>query len=154
MITCMTCGWRRVLLQSVLIGLAGAAPLAGAQKEKSKKAVSNEASKALDVNGRPEGALAAKLGAKSARYYVWYDKQGWHLRTTASGTRHFHGTIRVEDGKIASCVPVGLKRDGKKTQDAWRVGPDRKELKFDFRTSTASDGLDIKIDGDSAELQF
>ncbi len=119
-----------------------------------KSAKNKKQSEPLDPTGRPEGPLAAKLGVKSARYFVWYDKQGWHLRTTAGGTRRFHGTMKVTDGTIASCISVGLKGDGKKSQDAWRVGPQRKVLEFDFRTSTASDGLDIRIDGDDAELEF
>ncbi len=119
-----------------------------------KSAKSKKQSGPLDPTGRPEGPLAAKLGVKSARYFVWYDKQGWHLHTTAGGTRRFHGTMKVTDGTIASCISVGLKGDGKKSQDAWRVEPQRKALEFDFRTSTASDGLDIRIDGDDAELEF
>jgi hypothetical protein len=127
-----------------------------AQKAQKKPAGSKAAKKStepVDPSGRPEGALAAKLGAKSARYYVWQDKQGWHIRTTANGTRRFHGTVRVKDGTIASCIPVGLK-DRQKTQDAWRVEPKRKELAFDFKTSAAADGLDIQIEGADAELEF
>jgi hypothetical protein len=129
---------------------------AAAQKKSAdgKAAKSKKQTEPLDPTGRPDGPLAAKLGVKSARYFVWYDKQGWHLRTTASGTRRFHGTMRVTDGTIASCISVGLKGDGKKSQDAWRVDPKRVELAFDFRTSTHSDGLDIRIDGDDANLEF
>jgi hypothetical protein len=129
---------------------------AAAQKKPAdgKATKSKKQSEPLDPTGRPEGPLAAKLGVKSARYFVWYDKQGWHLRTTAGGTRRFHGSMRVTDGTIASCISVGLKGDGKKSQDAWRVDPKRVELAFDFRTSTHSDGLDIRIDGDDAELEL
>jgi hypothetical protein len=131
--------------------------MATAAQKAQKKPANNKAAKKsaepVDPSGRPEGALAAKLGAKSARYYVWRDKQGWHIRTTANGTRRFHGTVRVKDGTIASCIPVGLK-DRQKTQDAWRVEPKRKELAFDFKTSSAADGLDIQIDGADAELEF
>lgn len=143
-----------LLFLAFVVAFAGTAAVTGAQKEKTKSKAKKQKSEPLDVTGRPEGGLAAKHGAKSARYYVWYDKQGWHLRSTAGGTRRFHGTVRVKDGKIASVLSVGLKGDGKKSQDAWRVDSARKELAFDFRTSTASDGLDIKIDGDQAELEF
>jgi hypothetical protein len=144
-----------LMLTAFLVGALLHPGKASAQKSADPKGAKNKKqSEPLDPSGRPEGPLAAKLGVKGARYYVWYDKQGWHLRTTAGGTRRFHGTMRVTDGTIASCISVGLKGDGKKSQDAWRVEPKRKELAFDFRTSTHSDGLDIRIDGDDAELEF
>ena len=139
-----------LLMSFVVAAMAVVRPIEVAAQNKAPK----KSPKELDPTRRPPGSLAAKQGAKSARYYIWHDQQGWHLRTTANGTRRFHGTVRVKNGTIASCVPVGLKGDGKKAQDAWRVEPKRKELTFDFKTSTASDGLDIRIDGNDAELEF
>ena len=69
-------------------------------------------------------------------------------------TRQFSGTIKVEGGTIASCVSVGLKRDAKKQDDGWQVAGSRKELTFSFRTATASDGFDFKLEGDTGELEF
>ncbi len=71
----------------------------------------------------------------------------------AQTLRNFHGTLRVTNGKVKSCIPVGLK-ERSKTGDAWTVSDDRSVLKYNFSTSIKSDGLDIQIDGDDAEVEF
>jgi hypothetical protein len=145
---------RRMLLVSVLIGGWVAVSGVSGQEAKAKKGPPKAKKAELetgDAFGRPEGSIVDQ----TARYYVWYDGEEWHLRTTAKQTRNFNGTIRVTDAKIKSCVPVGLKNDRQKktTTDAWRLNDERSELKFAFRTSTLSDGLDIVVDGDG-QIEF
>ena len=115
-----------------------------AAKEKGAKGKAKALARELNPFDRPEGSIVDQ----TARYYVWYDTKGWHLRTTAKGTRTFHGTIKVEGGRIKSCVSVGLD-DGKQkgTPDAWKVNKDRNELRFQFKTSTRSDGFDLAVEG-------
>lgn len=102
----------------------------------------------LDPFERPEGSIIGQ----SARFYVWYDKGGWHVRTTAINLRRFHGTIRVKGAQIASCLSVGLRHD-QKQHDTWHVNENRDELTFDFTTGKKSDGIDFKVDGEG-ELEF
>jgi hypothetical protein len=121
---------------------------AGKTKKKSKPAA---AAKELNPFDRPEGSIVDQ----TARYYVWYDKQGWHVRTTAKGGRNFHGTIRVKEAKIKSCVPIGLK-DGKQrgVTDAVKFNEARTELKFAFKTGKMSDGFDLAVDGEAGQIEF
>jgi hypothetical protein len=65
----------------------------------------------------------------------------------------FHGALRVTGGTVKACVPIGL-RERTKTIEGWSVNEDRTLLKFSFETSVKSDGLDIQIDGDEAEIEF
>ena len=130
--------------------------IAQAKKKKggdSPKTEKKAAKGPLDPYGRPDVPLAAKFEGGSARYFLWYDSQGWHVRTTAPRVRRFKGTISVDGGTIASAVPAGLK-EKQKLKDAYRVGADRKQLNFEFVTGSAADGFDFRIEGDEAELSF
>lgn len=144
---------RRIFLVGVILYGGLATNEVWGQAAKAKKTAKAKKAELETVNayGRPDGSIVDQ----TARYYVWYDGDAWHLRTTAKGLRHFNGTIRVTEAKIKSCVPVGLKRDRqKKTMtDGWRISDDRSELKFSFRTATLSDGLDIVVDGDG-QIEF
>jgi len=120
-------------------------------KKAKKKAASRAQPVVLDPLDRPEGAIHDQ----TARYYLWYDKEGWHLRATAKGARIFSGTIRLKDAKIKSCVPIGLS-DGKQKGfvDAIKFNDARNELKFSFRTANLSDGFDLAVDGEEGQIQF
>jgi hypothetical protein len=122
--------------------------------DKSKTAKQSSTGKAtiqtIDPWDRPEGSI----NDQTARYYVWFDKHGWHLRTTSKKGRHFHGKVRVKDARIASCISVGLKERQKNAPDAWRVNAARSEMQFDFRTSRLSDGLDFVVEGEGGEIEF
>ena len=53
----------------------------------------------FDVKGPPRGLTAGQ----PARYAIWYDKDGWHLRVTSGGNlAAFTGVIEPLDGKITS----------------------------------------------------
>jgi hypothetical protein len=124
---------------------SAAAQPAAKSKAKAQGAKPKAKVQQLDPWNRPEGPIVDQ----TARFYVWYDSSGWHIRSTAKGLRTFHGTVRVKDAQIKSCVPVGLS-DGKQKgkPDAWRVNDQRSELTFRFRTAAKSDGFDIGVEGD------
>jgi hypothetical protein len=124
-------------------------PLLAAEKQPAGKKAGGGKKVEIDPWYRPEGSIVDK----SRRYYVWYEGNVWHLRSCAQTLRNFHGTLRVTDGKVKSVIPVGLK-ERTRAKDAWTVNDDRTVLKFSFSTSTKSDGLDIQIDGDDAEVEF
>jgi hypothetical protein len=140
----------------VLVILFAMAPSAG-QEAKAKKAPKAKA-KAAPVELDPVGKTDDKIYDQTARYYIWYDREGesWQLRTTAKGVRNFHGTIRVKEAKIKSVLPVGLKENKKKgpPQDSWRFNDARTELTFQFKTAQASDGFGLKLDGEEGEIEF
>jgi hypothetical protein len=142
----------RLFFFGLLTSLAAASCVATAADEPAgkakKKAKPAAAAKELNPFDRPEGSIVNQ----TARYYVWYDKQGWHVRTTAKGARNFHGTIRVKEAKIKSCVPIGL-TDGKQ-RDAVKFNEARTELKFAFKTGKLSDGFDLALDGEEGQIEF
>ena len=145
----------RLFFFGLLTALAAASCVAIAADEPAgkakKKAKPAAAAKELNPFDRPEGSIVDQ----TARYYVWYDKQGWHVRTTAKGARNFHGTIRVKKAKIKSCVPIGL-TDGKQrgVTDAVKFNEARTELKFAFKTGKMSDGFDLALDGEEGQIEF
>jgi hypothetical protein len=132
-------------------GLQGKGKESAATEKKGVKAKAKAEAAELDPFGRPEGSIVDQ----TARYYIWYDSQRWHLRTTAKVGRNFNGTIRVKDARIKSCLSVGLKNDRQKktASDAWQVNAARTELKYEFRTGQLSDGFDFVVEGDG-EIEF
>jgi hypothetical protein len=138
------------LLLAVVCG--GLLALAAAEQPttKGKVAKAKGQPRELDPWDRPAGSIVDQ----TARYYVWYDKQGWHVRATAKGLRTFSGTISIKQGSIKSCVPVGLK-DGKQKgiPDVWKVNDARSQLAFRFRTAQKSDGFDLVVQGDG-KIEF
>ena len=136
------------LLLPLMILPAGILAQQPAAKEK-KEAKSKGEPVELDPFNRPEGDIVDQSG----RYYIWYDTNGWHLRTMAMVGRHFHGTLRLKNAKIKSCLSVGLKKDKQKKDDNWQFNDARTELKFEFHTGKMSDGFDLVVDGEG-EIEF
>ena len=132
--------WIVVIGSLVGLGLADEQP-------KVKKAAPKPKAVDIDPWHRPEGSIVNQ----SARFYVWYDKQGWHVRSTAKVGRAFAGVIRFKDAKVKSCVPIGL-RDGKQrgAADTVKFNDERNNVKFSFRTGQLSDGIDLVVDGEDA----
>jgi hypothetical protein len=125
---------------------------AAAQEAAKKKGGKGKAGpRTLDPFDRPEGSIVDQ----TARYYVWFDDKGWHIRTTAKGARDFEGAIKVKDAKIKSCVSIGLKEGKQKGRpDLWKVNGSRSELTFQFRTGTKSDGFDLVVEGEEGQIEF
>lgn len=157
----MRIDWRNLVLVATT-GTMVAAALATAMPQKenvaakrkgqaaAQKATKTARTKA-DVPIDPEGWPESSLTKQSARYFIWHDKMGWHLRSTTAGKlRRFHGAIRLDQGRIESVISTGI--DKEKT-DAWRVDKDRKTLKYEFKTASRSDGFYFKVK-DTTELEF
>jgi len=119
---------------------------------KAKGAAKKKVSPArLDPFGRPEGSIIDQ----TARFYVWYDDKGWHVRTTAKAGRDFQGTLKVKDAKIKSCLSIGLTEGKQKGRvDQWKVNGARDELTFQFTTGNKSDGFDFVVEGEDGQIEF
>jgi hypothetical protein len=139
----------RFMACGLLVGLI-ACCLSAQTSPKAKKPKAKAEPADLNPFGRPEGSIVDQ----SARYYVWYDDEQWHLRTTSKAGRNFNGTIRLKDARIKSWLPVGLKKDRQKQGDAFRVNDERNELKFKFITAQLSDGFDLTVDGEEGQIEF
>lgn len=103
----------------------------------------------IDPKGKPKDY---KLGA-TARFAIWMDDAGWHIRnTTASKDQTaFTGTIETVGGKIATITLIG--------------GPSKKPsapLKANTAKFTISDkinkglegGMDLKLEPGVTEIKF
>lgn len=148
------CAMRRLLPMGLFLLCGSVGILLAAEQSKGPGAKGKGKGKpeieAPDPWGKPDG----KIYDRAARFQVWYEKDGaWRLRTTAKKVRNFSGTIKVANGRIASCVPMALK-DGRKSNDAFRVNDQRDTLTFAFQTSRRADGFDLKVKGDDAKLEF
>jgi len=95
------------------------------------------------VAGMPEG------------YWIWEDRQGWHLRTTSDIQRHFHGAVQAVGGSVGALRPVGAA--------AGRVRRDDDTIAFDYQAEGGEQGFDwvstgcsrfeIYIDGTTRPLR-
>lgn len=131
-------------LAAVAASLAFAFPLAAADPQNAAKRESQP-----DPRGRMEGSPTDK----PARYYVWHDGEGWHLRSCSRLVNQFQGTIRVSGGSIRKCRRIGLDLRGKGA-DRWSLSKDRRELTFHLFTSTSFDGFDFSVDAPDATVEF
>jgi hypothetical protein len=106
--------------------------------------------KGRDPQGEPTGF---KAGSGDG-YAVWYNNQGWHLRTTTAKKRHhFKGSIRIEGGAITKIHSHHLEKEGK-CEDHWIVAPDKKEVLFDFKTEKGVDGIDFHVSKGAKQVKF
>jgi hypothetical protein len=100
--------------------------------------------KLWNQNIDPDGEPAAFGKSKTARFGVWRDRDGWHLRTTSDRqVHHFQGQIRVEGG---SFTQVSSYRNAREKPAAhWKLKPNGQELVFDFRGNERLDGIRFKV---------
>lgn len=102
----------------------------------------------------PHHRFSDDLTEHPARYYVWYDDEGWHLRsTTPKNVFKFEGKITVEGGTFGRMRAVGFERRGRYADSA-TASPDRKTIEFTIFTSTAFDGFDFTVNGNDATVTF
>lgn len=92
---------------------------------------------AADVKGRPQQEL---VKVTNARYFVWFDGRGWHLRTASKNLIKFSGSVKLEQGSFIKLRPIGLD-----TRDRWGVNEDRTEIRFELRTGGSFDGFDFDV---------
>lgn len=142
---------RSTVLTSVLMLLAGSLWLAADDPPANRPDLPTLVQNADGISavGRPNNY---KL-ADPARYFVWHDSDGWHLRVTAPRNRSivFKGAIRLHGAKFLAVRPIGI---DKKT-DAGSMSPDKTELTFQFTTSGKFDGFDFNLDAaDESKIEF
>lgn len=92
----------------------------------------------LKLDGQPDELVPGE----SLGYFMWQDKDGLHLRTTAPGTVHtFSGVIRT-NGRFGDIT-------GKLTgpDDYFRINQDRSEITFTITTEKGEPGLDLSLNG-------
>jgi len=88
-----------------------------------------------------------------ARYYVWHDNQGWHVRSTAPKGRliGFRGAVRLHNAKFLAVRQIGFD----KRSDFGGVNEARTEARFKFLTANKFDGFDFNVEGsDDAKIEF
>lgn len=90
------------------------------------------------IDGRPDSFDPGSTKG----YFIWHDDNGFHMWTTTKGYQHhFSGVIRT-DGRFVDVHGRRLETD-----DWYRVGPERHELKFEFTTAGGEDGVNFRIEG-------
>jgi len=107
----------------------------------------------LSPVGKPEGF---KKGL-SSRYALWFDDDGWHVRTTSGekGPHAFTGMIEVIGGKMTGMTIVGIEAAKKKEADTGTWNPQKTVFKFALKTGAGhSDGFDLKVTDKSTALKF
>jgi hypothetical protein len=104
----------------------------------------------IDPNGEPKGFRAGN----TARYAIWHNKNGWHVRTTtAKRERHFKGIIRIEGGTFEKIHSHDLETEGR-LRDWWKVGPQRQRVIFEFKTDRGIDGIDFRVSPSATLIHF
>jgi hypothetical protein len=109
----------------------------------------------LSPVGKPEGF---KKG-QSSRYAIWFDEEGWHVRTTSGekGPHAFAGMIEIIGGKMTSMTIVGIEGAGakKKEADTGTWNAQKTMFKFTLKTGAGhTDGFDLKVTDKSTALKF
>jgi hypothetical protein len=111
----------------------------------------------IKAYGRPKNA--GKM--KGAHYAVWFDEEGWHVRTGAGEKfQEFEGTIEVADGKITrvmnfeSLEVAGKKKKkkGKGGSDLGRVTDNR--ITFRFRSAEYGDSFGFLLSDTATKVRF
>jgi len=104
----------------------------------------------LDPIGEPKGFRKGE----SVRYAIWHNKTGWHVRSTTELKEHrFKGHIRVEGGVFERIHSHDLEKEGR-LADWWRLGPERHEVTFEFKTDRGLDGIDFRVSKSARRIHF
>jgi hypothetical protein len=108
----------------------------------------------VDAKGKPKTLKAGQ----SARYVLWCDKDGWHLRvTTAGDLTAFNGVIEPVDGKITSVRLIS--GEGKALPGGLRPLPPIKTQSATFNVKLKIskgiiDGVDLQLDDKATAVKF
>lgn len=102
----------------------------------------------VDPKGMPSGY---KPGL-SARYVIWYDTDGWHIRvTTSAALTKFMGTVEPVDGKIISMKLVS----GKKGADLPPLDTKSKSISLSNELGKGlQSGYDFKLEDSATAIKF
>ena len=105
------------------------------------------------ITGRPPGLVA---GAP-ATYWLWHDKRGWHLRTTAREPHKFRGNIEGLQGPLTAFRPTVIRWKDLVSVAGNRVSFELEPLKraegFDWRMASGCARFELLVDGAPAPLQ-
>lgn len=138
------------LVTAVLLLVPAQAAGQGKGKGAKKKPAQPKEIEDIDPTGRFEGGIIDQ----SSSFFLWFDEGEWRLRTGSTNKKtNFTGTIKVKNGTFASWHGAGLDK-GKKNPDVFRINNERTELTFSFITNGRADGINFKIKGDDAVLEF
>lgn len=140
------------LLGRLLLALLVTATLAVAAPPDRKPVPSGAGSgKSKPLN--PHGRMDDHPTDKPARYYLWEDAEGWHLRSCSRLVNKFEGQVRIAQGTFRKLRPIGIDPKGRGA-DQWAVNKERTELKFVLNTAQSFDGFDFTVEDAAAELEF
>jgi hypothetical protein len=107
----------------------------------------------IDSWGAPQG-----IGRTDhPQYFVWQDKQGWHVHTDTGGKLHkFNITIETVGGRVVELSNIsGLEGKKKKNRkDHGKLSEDRRTVKATFTTSVLTDGIDFTVDANTSAVRF
>jgi hypothetical protein len=135
---------------AVLLLITSQGPGQGKGKGGKKKNAPPKEIEDIDPTGRFDGGIIDQ----SSSFFLWFDDGEWRLRTGSTNRKtNFTGTIKAKNGTFASWHGAGLDK-GKKNPDVFRINNDRTELTFSFVTAGRADGINFKIKGDDAILEF
>lgn len=91
-------------------------------------------------------------------YYLWVDKDGWHLRTTSKDAAHrFAGEITVEGGTFTDLKNANADSRRRKQGgdgDSGVISKDKLKITFGMRTNADMDGFDFKVSDDATKLKL
>lgn len=104
----------------------------------------------ISPQGKPEQKL---VKVDTARYFVWQDSEGWHLRTASRGLVKFTGSITLSSGTFGKLRTAGLEKKGK-YPDQWELNGQRNKVLFEVFTSNSFDGFDFDVRGKEAAVEF
>lgn len=135
--------------------VVGIAALVAAQEPAATNAPKLSVAKSgepLSAKGKPK---TDSFTDKAARYFVWHDDEGWHLRSASNaGLVKFEGAIESSDGQFGKLRPIGLESKGK-NPDVWQADAARKKIEFRIFTAGSFDGFDFSLPrNDSGTLTF
>ena len=130
-----------------LIALVAAPDAVAFQKKKNK---AKDTDGVITDWGKPKDFAAGK----PAHYWIWYDEGTWHLRTTADKKQHrFNGQIEAAGGHFSE---IADSKGAKLTPnvDSFVYNKERTAVLIDFKSDTAVDGIDFKVEPFVTSLKF
>jgi len=107
----------------------------------------------IKAYGRPRNT------SKFAHYEVWYDEEGWHVRSDTAGKSHlFAGGIEVVGGKVTKVTNFesleAVNKKKKKRPDIGQVTDNNKKILFEMRTEEYGDGFTFQVTEGAKSIRF
>jgi hypothetical protein len=129
-------------------------PCRGAESKKqpsSKSEVKGMTSE-MDPCGQP------RQWVKGPRFYVWYEKGAWHIRTHTVSQQHtFEGKIMLRGGKVTRVFDYAgmeARAKKKKNRDVGRILDNGRAIGFKMETKGKEDGFSFCLSKAVAAVTF